>query len=163
MKTCFFIGHRDTGSDVVPLLEQEVERYISEYGVTDFIVGHYGTFDAMAAKAVIRAKKRHPTVTLTLLLPYHPAERPVCIPDGFDGTFYPLDMERVPKRLAIVRANQYVLRHCTHLIACVSHPSGGSWEILNAARKREARGLIHVTNLADGNTIGKGQNNRNCL
>lgn len=156
MKTCFFIGHRDTGSNVVPLLEREVERHISEYSVTDFTVVHYGTFDAMAAKAVIRAKKRHPKVTLTLLLPYHPEERPIRIPDGFDGTLYPPDMERVPKRLAIVRANQYALRHCTHLIACVSHPSGGSWEILSAARKREARGLMHVINLADGNTIGEG-------
>ena len=65
-------------------------------------------------------------------------------------------MERILKQLAIVRANQYVLWHCTHLIACVSHPSGGSWEILNAARKRETRGQMHVTNLADGDTIGKG-------
>lgn len=150
MKMCFFIGHRDTGSDVVPLLKQEVERHISEYGVTEFIVGHYGTFDTMAANAVVHAKKRHPKVSLTLLLPYHPAERPVRISDGFDGTLYPPDMERVPKRLAIVLANQYVLQHCTHLIACVRHPSGGSWEILSAARKREARGLMHVINLAGG-------------
>lgn len=76
----------------------------------------------------------------------------------------PQRWERVLKQLVIVRANQYALRRCTYLIACVSHPSGGSWEILSAARKRETRRLMHVTNLADGNTIGEGaEHNRNRL
>ena len=77
MAGCFFIGHRDTPDTVLPTLAAEVERHIMEYGVVDFVVGHYGRFDALAAKAVMDAKKRHPAVTLTLLLPYHPAERAV--------------------------------------------------------------------------------------
>lgn len=72
MAICFFIGHRDTPDTVLPALAAEVERHIMEYGVTDFVVGHYGRFDALAAKAVMDAKKRHPTVTLTILLPYPP-------------------------------------------------------------------------------------------
>ena len=44
-KTCFFIGHRDTPESVRPLLDETVERHIAEYGVTDFVVGHYGRFD----------------------------------------------------------------------------------------------------------------------
>lgn len=85
-------------------LADEVEHHITAHGVTSFFVGHYGNFDNMAAAAVIEAKKRHPEVTLTLLLPYHPFDRPIPQPDGFDGTFYPPGMERVPKRFAIVRA-----------------------------------------------------------
>ena len=103
MAGCFFIGHRDTPDTVLPALAAEVERHIMEYGVTDFVVGHYGRFDALAAKAVMDAKKRHSTVTLTILLPYHPAERTVDIPPGFDGTLYPPGMETAPKRLAILR------------------------------------------------------------
>ena len=148
MKSCFFIGHRDAGEKVRTLLDDAVERHIVEYGITSFFVGHYGNFDGMAAKAVKEAKKRHPEVTLTLLLPYHPFDQPIPTPKGFDGTFYPPGMERVPKRLAIVRANQYMLEHSTHLIAYVWHVSNGSREVLEAARKREARGLICVTNLS---------------
>lgn len=48
-----------------------------EYGVTEFFVGHYGRFDALAAHAVKDAKKRHLEVTLMLLLPYHPFDRPI--------------------------------------------------------------------------------------
>ena len=149
METCFFIGHRDTPDAVLPALAAEVERHIREYGVVDFVAGHYGRFDALAAKAVMDAKKRHPMVTLTLLLPYHPAERAVDLPPGFDGTLYPPGMETTPKRLAILRSNHYMVEHSTHLIAYVTHPSAGSREVLEAALKRQKRSLIRVTNLSD--------------
>lgn len=142
-KMCFFIGHRDTPQDVFSALEQAVERQIAQYGVTEFVVGHYGNFDAMAAQAVQRAKQRHPMVTLTLLLPYHPAERQISLPQGFDNSFYPPGMETTPRRVAIVRANRYMADHCDCLIACVRHP-GNARELLEYAKKKEN---IHVENL----------------
>ena len=97
-RTCFFIGHREANERVLPALEQAVEQLIVESGVTDFVVGHYGAFDGMAAKVIKAAKKRHPEVTLTLLLPYHPFDRPIPVPKGYDSTFYPPGMENVPKK-----------------------------------------------------------------
>lgn len=107
--SCFFIGHRETGGDVVPALTEAVERHITDYGVTDFYVGHYGGFDGLAAQAVKEARERHPEIRLTLVLPYHPAIRPVNTPKGFDGTFYPWEDEKIPKRLAIIKTNQRIL------------------------------------------------------
>ena len=147
-KTCFFIGHRDTGSEIYPLLAAEVERHIVEYSVTDFVVGHYGSFDSMVARAVIEAKKRHSKVHLTMLLSYHPAVRPVEIPEGFDGSYFPEGQETVPKRLAIMRANEHMIRNSNYLICFVKHPSAGSREIMEMALKRQKRGLIRVTNLS---------------
>lgn len=86
-KSCFFIGHRETPEEIYPVLCAAVEEHIVRYGVTEFIVGHYGCFDGFAAKAVKTAKQAHPEVELTLLLPYHPAERPIPVPDGFDSTY----------------------------------------------------------------------------
>ena len=76
-KSCFFIGHRETPEEIYPVLCAAVEEHIVRYGVTEFIVGRYGCFDGLAAKAVKTAKQTHPEVELTLLLPYHPAERPI--------------------------------------------------------------------------------------
>lgn len=149
MRTCFFIGHRDTPDSLLPALAEAVERHITEYGVTAFYVGRYGRFDALAAKAVKAAKERHPEVTLTLLLPYHPFDRPIPTPAGFDETFYPPGMETVPKKAAIVRANRYMVENSDYLIAYVWHPASNSREVLEAARRREARSLMHVTNLSD--------------
>ena len=77
MRSCFFIGHREASEEIYAELLAAVGRHIVEYGVSEFIVGHYGGFDRLAARAVIEAKKTHPEVTLTLLLPDHPAERPL--------------------------------------------------------------------------------------
>ena len=145
MGTCFFIGHREAPDALLPMLEEAVERHIVEYGVTDFMVGNYGQFDALAARAVIDAKKRHPEVTLTLLLPYHPFDRPIPTPEGYDGTFYPPGMETVPRRAAIVRANRYMVDHSSHLIAYVWHTASNARDILEYAQRRERRGLMRVT------------------
>ena len=149
MNTCFFIGHREAGEGLLPTLTAAVERHITEYGVTSFMVGRYGNFDKLAARAVIDAKKRHPEVTLTLLLPYHPYDRPEAAPKGFDGTFYPPGMENVPKKYAIVRANRYMVDHSGYLIAFTWHAASNSRELVEYARRREEKGLIHVQNLAD--------------
>lgn len=135
MSTCFFIGHRDAPESLREALLKEVERHITDYGVTEFVVGGYGRFDSMAAWAVKEVKKRYP-VKLWLLLPYHPALRPVETPDGFDGTFYPSEMEAVPKRAAIVRANRYMVDHSGHLIAYVRHSASNAWNLAEYARKR---------------------------
>lgn len=147
-KTCFFIGHRNASTEIFPLITEEVTRHICELGVDDFFVGHYGQFDSMAARAVIQAKEIYPEITLTLLLPYHPATRPIKTPQGFDGTYYPQGMETVPQKLAIVKANEHMVQNSDYLIAYVAHPSQGSRELLEFALKRQRRGLIQVTNLA---------------
>ena len=96
-KSCFFIGHRETPDNVLPILQEAVNKHIEDDGVTEFIVGHYGNFDYLAAKAVIAAKQLHPEIALSLLIPYHPAERPIEKPKGFDNTYYPPEMEGVPR------------------------------------------------------------------
>ena len=67
-KTCFFIGHRDAPDTIYPALLAEVEHHITELRVGEFIVGHYGRFDSLAARAVKELKARYPEVELTLLL-----------------------------------------------------------------------------------------------
>ena len=145
MKSCFFIGHREASSDIFPALSEAIELHILEFGVTEFIVGNYGGFDHMAAKAVIAAKERHRGITLSMLIPYHPAERPIELPQGFDNTFYPPGMEKVPRRLAIVRANRYMVDHVDYLIAYAWHPASNARELVGYAKKREMRSLISVT------------------
>ncbi len=145
MKTCFFIGHRDAPEGVLPVLQAAVERHIVEYGVTAFVVGHYGNFDRLAAAAVIAAKVTHPQITLTMLLPYHPAVCRIETPRGFDDTCYPSDMETVPLRFAIPRANRYAVTQADFLIGYVSHTPSNAYDVINYAQRRG----IPVDNLAE--------------
>ncbi len=146
MKTCFFIGHRTVPEAIGERLAAEVEHCISEAGISRFIVGNYGSFDRMAAIAVGNAKRRHPEITLHLLLPYHPAERPIHIPEDFDGTLYPFEVP-VPHRLAILKANQHMIDACDYLIAYIAHP-GNAQHFLEYARHSSNRNHIKIVNLA---------------
>ena len=144
MKTCFFIGHRDASENTYERLLSAVERHISEYGVTDFVVGRYGNFDRLAARAVIEAKQQRSDVTLTLLMPYYRADADP-LPDGFDGSLFPDGLETVPKRAAILRANLYMIHHCDYLIAYDAGHIGNTQKQVAEAEKREG---LHIVNIA---------------
>ena len=72
-------------------------------------------------------------------------------PQGFDNTFYPPGMEKVPRKLAIVRANRYmVLCEALHntiyekqmvdrsdfVVFCIQHESRGAWQTMKYSQKQ---------------------------
>lgn len=149
-KCCFFIGHREATREIFPALLAEVERHIREFGVTQFVVGHYGGFDRLAAEAVIEAKAKHEEIELVLLLPHHPAERPIYKPAGFDYTYYPFGTEKVPQSVAIVRANRRMVEQADYLIAYVWHTASNAANLLEYAQRRAGKGMLTITLLKRG-------------
>ena len=149
MSSCFFIGHRETTGEIYPQLEAAIERHITQLGVREFIVGNYGGFDRIAARALVAAKAQHPEIVLLLLVPYHPAERPIQAPPGFDGTFYPPGMENVPRKFAIVRANRYMVEHVNYMIAYVWHPASNARDLVEYAIRKG----VAVVNLGKSQSI----------
>ena len=142
---CFFIGHRDTPDSAYPYLLDAVEAHIVRYGVTKFLVGGYGHFDAMAARAVREKKQRYPEVRLIKLLAYYDPLRPPYDVNDFDGSLYPDGLETAPRRAAIVRANRYAVDNSQFMIAYVRH-FGNSRDIYEYATQK-----MPVLNLADIN------------
>lgn len=149
MDTCFFIGHKNAPEALYPLLLASIRQHITEYGVQNFVVGNYGDFDQLAARALLKSKVEYPEINLLLLLAYHPFYSAINAPSGFNGTFYPPDMELVPKRAAIIRANQYMLKHCDYLIVYNRNLVGNTRKIMQTAEHKQKRGLLKIDNLAD--------------
>ena len=145
-KTCFFIGHHDAPETILPLIYEAVERHISKYGVREFVVGHYGRFDSLAAHAVREAKKHYPKVILTLLTPYYPYTNDT---SGYDRTFYPPGMEDVPKPFAIVRANEHMIKTSDYLICYDAGLVGNTGRLVKKALRRQKKGEMRVENLAE--------------
>ena len=138
-KSCFFIGHREADERLLPRLERAVNQLIDEEKVRYFYVGGYGGFDAIAATAVKKAKLRYPHITLMLVLPYHPAERPIETPNGFNGTYYPDGLENTPKPYAIARANQIMVDNSDWLVCYVRHGASNSKNLLEYAQRQEKK------------------------
>ena len=148
-KTCFFIGHRDVPEAIRPLLADAIERHITDYGVREFVVGHYGGFDRMAANMVRKAKQRHPNVRLILLLPYFPYKYMNELASEFDGSYYPPGMEDVPKPFAIVRANEHMIK-TSDFLSCYNREYVGKTRVFFAIAKRiEEKGQTHIENLGE--------------
>ena len=141
-RSCFLFGHADTPHSILPRLEEAIGQEVSR-GTTVFYVGCRGNFDRLAASALRAVKRRHSKITLILCLAYHPAERAEETPPDFDGTFYP-PLEGVPRKYAIVRANQYMVRTADSVICYVQH-WGNTQKLLDMARRRK----LFVDNLAD--------------
>ena len=148
MKSCFFIGHREADERLLPMLTAAIERLITEEQVSFFYVGGYGGFDRIAATAVKRMKLQHPEIILMLVLPYHPGESPIETPHGFDGTYYPEGLEKVPRRYAIVRANEIMVKQSDWLISYVRHGASNSSRILEYARK-QGTACININDLLE--------------
>ena len=155
MKSCFFIGHREADERLLPRLESGIEQLITEENVRYFYVGGYGGFDGVAAAAVKKAKRQHPDITLMLVLPYHPAERPIEKPPGYDGTYYPEGLEKTPRPFAIVKSNQLMVDSCDWLVCYVCHGASNSRNLLEYAQRREKKGLIKIKNIAEGMGINQ--------
>lgn len=154
-KSCFFIGHREADERLLPRLELVIDRLISEENIRYFYVGGYGGFDRIATAAVKHAKQKYPDITLMLVLPYHPAERPVDTPNGFDGTYYPDGLENTPRRYAIVRTNKIMVDTCDWLVSYVRHGASNSRNLLEYAQHRANKGLIQIKNIWESEDDGK--------
>lgn len=59
---------------------------------------------------------------------------------------YPPNMENVPKRAAIIRANRYMIEHSDYLITYAQHSVGNTWKLLQYAKKR--KNILGIKNLA---------------
>lgn len=147
MNCCFLFGHRNCPTSILPKLEAAIASHYINYGARLFYVGSRGSFDQLATTALKNAKKRFPDIQLHLVLAYHPAERPVNLTPGFDGSFYP-PLENVPRQYAIVRANQYMVDFADCIICYAAHP-GNARNLWEHAQKRQ----IPIENIAQSNYI----------
>lgn len=140
-------GHADSPESIIPKIEAAIEYMHTFFGISAFYVGNRGQFDHCAATAAKLVKQKYPKIQLFLLLSYHPAERPVDLPDGFDNSYYPL-LKRVPRQYAIARTNRYMVDTADAFICYVKH-IGNSRNLLEYAQRRQKKEGIPIENVAE--------------
>ena len=131
--TVTFCGHGDFygDEDVKRWLRDTVEALILR-GADDFLLGGYGGFDACAASVVWELKRQYPAIRSTLVLPY--LDRTVDA-KKYDGTLYP-PLEKVPRRFAISKRNEYMVNEADIVVAYVTHDWGGAAATLAYAQRK---------------------------
>ncbi len=134
-----FAGHRDvTDSDAVrSWLCNKVEQLI-QHGANTFYNGGYGAFDSMAASVVKEMKEKYPSIESVLVTPYLDRANTY----SFDASIYP-ELENVPKRLAIVKRNEWIVDNSDVLIAYVTRDFGGAYKTLKYARRKKKKVIAY--------------------
>ena len=122
------------------LLRDTIEKLISE-GIHEFLLGGYGAFDIMAANAVKDLKAKYPHIKSVLVVPYIDRDYDR---DLYDCSEYP-PIERVPKRFAISKRNEWMVDQADVVVAYVDHDWGGAAKTLERAVSKKKR-IINIAN-----------------
>ena len=142
-KTCCFFGHREVTHNIKPKLTAILGKLITEYGVTDFYVGRQGQFDSMVYSVLKELKANYPQIRYTVVLAYMPDEH---IKELYgEDTLFPDGLESVPKRFAISKRNDWMLKHSDVAVCYVWKITGGAAKFKEKAKKKGLR-IIDVLN-----------------
>ena len=126
-----FCGHRELydKKEVKAWLKRVIEDLIVK-GAETFYLGGYGAFDRLAASVLAEKKKQYPHIELVLILPYLNRRKDI---SPCDSSIYP-PLESVPKKLAIVRRNQWMVERADVVVSYVLHSWGGAAMTLEYAK-----------------------------
>ncbi len=139
-----FCGHKEISDPVAvrQWLTDVLHKLIAE-GARTFLLGGYGEFDRLTAAVLRDLKRQHDTIEMVLVIPYLNQGMDN---SGYDGTIYP-PLERVPKRFAISRRNQWMVDQADLVVAYVQHSWGGAEKTLEYAQRKKKAVLLYGTAL----------------
>ena len=134
-----FCGHSTLSIEETKYLEEklfmEIEKLILK-GAEEFLLGGYGNFDFISAKTVKKLKNKYPHIKSVLVIPY--LNREYNSISLYDATEYP-PIEKVPKKLAIIKRNEYMVDKSDVVIAYVKFSWGGARITLDYAIKKKKK------------------------
>ena len=136
-KTCCFFGHREVTHNIRDRLTAIIKKLITEENVTEFYVGHQGQFDSRVYSVLKELKVKYHQIRYTVVLAYMPDEH---IKEVYgEDTLYPDGLETVPKRFAISKRNDWMIRQSEVAVCYVHKITGGAAKFREKAKKRKLR------------------------
>ena len=142
-----FFGHSKTIIDINQEDFLSILENIVKDAPVEFLLGMYGDFDFFAYACAKEYKKRHPNAKLVFVTPY--IHENYCLledaKERFDEIVYP-ELEKVPKRYAIIRRNEYMINESDFIIFYVTHHHGGGAYMALEYAKRKNKPYINISN-----------------
>ena len=140
-----FCGHKEVSDrELVDQWLRQVCADLIEQGADEFFLGGYGCFDFMCASVLRDMKKVHPSIRLVLVLPYLNS---AMLTEGYDETAYP-PLESVPKRFAISRRTEWMVRESEVVVAYVIRGFGGAAATMDYARRKRKTIICYAESAA---------------
>ena len=104
-----------------------------------FYLGGYGNFDNFALKCVKKYKNKYKNAQIIYVTPYLNKwldDRSDYLNENYDGIIFP-EIETAPKKLAIIKRNEWMVTKADLLISYVNVHFGGAYNTLLYAHKQK--------------------------
>ena len=124
-----FIATKEHENRILSILEKEVGNETAEL----FLV-EYGNFDKFAYQCAKKYKALHSNVALVYVTPYLENINDD-IKNRYDRIIYS-EIEKIPKKLAIIYRNRYMIEQSNVVISYVKREYGGAYKTYSFAKKK---------------------------
>lgn len=128
---CTFIGARDTPFTLREHIKKAVVNLIFK-GVYEFCVGNNGNFDHMVQSVLFELRSEY-NIKFDIVLSYLDE---VALIGNQAFTIYPEELANVPKRFAISKRNDYLLKKSNIVICYVNNTYSNSYKFTQKALKK---------------------------
>lgn len=128
---CTFIGARDTPFTLREHIKKAVVNLIFK-GVYEFCVGNNGNFDHMVQSVLFELRSEY-NIKFDIVLSYIDE---VALIGNQAFTIYPEELANVPKRFAISKRNDYLLKKSNIVICYVNNTYSNSYKFTQKALKK---------------------------
>lgn len=129
---CTFIGHRDTPNSLMESIRKAIIELINN-GIKDFYVGNNGSFDFLVQTALAEISKTNSAINCRIVLS---CINEVAISGNQELTVFPEELSSVPKRFAISKRNEYLLKKSSVIICYVNNTFSNSYKYMEKARRK---------------------------
>ena len=143
--TITFFGHKNTTVEIKPLIRKIIIDLIEKNNATCFYVGNHGNFDSMVTQVLKELSTIYPDITYFTVLAYLPTKQQIYYQSD-DNTFFPEGFENVPRRFAICKRNEWMVKNSDAVVTYVDHDFGGAYKYKMLAEKKE-KIIIELTNV----------------
>ena len=136
-----FCGHKNyygASPDDKLRIKEIFEKELS--GQVDFYFGGYCSFENLAFKCAREYQETHPDAKLIFITPYLGPHysRLETAKERYDEIIYP-PLETVPKRLAILRRNDWIVKQSDIVIGHITRTMGNAFNMFEYAKKQKKK------------------------
>ena len=135
---CTFFGHREAPLSLKDEVKKAVEDLFLKCNIKDFCVGNNGNFDYIVQSVLQNLIDEGLEIDYII---YTSRIDELALNKHQEKTIFPEGLETTPKRFAIVRRNDLLIKKSNYLICYVNHIASNSYKL---RKKAEKYGLIII-------------------
>ena len=137
---CVLFGHKDASEKIKAKIKKYIIDILSENERVEFFVGNNGSFDSMA-QSVLEDLSIERTELNYLI--YLSKVDEVALSGNQTKTVYPEGLHKVPKRFAISKRNDLLIKNADIALIYVNNRFSNTYKITEKLKKRGVR-IIYI-------------------